>query len=56
LAKFALAADKILIVRSALISLKAGEVEADDDELIKALRSALDVDEVKSKNAKSEPA
>ena len=52
LAKFAIAADKLLIVRSALVSLKAGEVETDDDELIKALRSALDVDELEAEKPK----
>jgi hypothetical protein len=52
LAKFSLAADKLLIVRSALVSLKAGEVETEDDELIKALRSALDVDEPEAEKPK----
>ena len=46
LAKFELATDKSLIVRSALVSFEAGEVETEDEELVAALRGALDVVEV----------
>ena len=56
MAKFSLAADKCLLVRGSLVRLEAGEIDTNDDDLIKALRSALDVDEVKPKKTKSEPA
>jgi hypothetical protein len=56
LAKFNLAADKLLLVRSSLVRLDAGEIDTNDEDLIKALRSALYVDEVKPKKTKSEPA
>jgi hypothetical protein len=56
LAKFSLAADKLLLVRGNLVRLDAGEIDTDDEYLIHALRNAMDVDEVKPKKTKSEPA
>jgi len=41
-----------LLVRGGLVSLPAGEVETDDEDLIKALRGAKDADEVKAKQVK----
>ncbi len=43
-----------MLVRGGLVSLSAGEVETDDDDLIAALRGALDVEEVKRGGKKSE--
>lgn len=53
MAKFKLSTDKTVFVRGGLKSLKAGEVDTDDKELIEALSKAKGVEEVK---AKSKPA
>jgi hypothetical protein len=44
LAKFNLSTDKQLFVRGGLVSLKAGEVDTDDKDLIKALEGAIGVE------------
>ena len=50
MAKFNLSSDKLLFVSGGIKSLKAGEVETDDKELIAALQKARDVEEVKAKS------
>ena len=50
MAKFKLSSDKQLFVAGGIVSLKAGEVETDDKQLIAALSKAKGVEEVKAKS------
>ena len=52
MAKFKLATDKTIIVSGVLTTIKAGEHETKDKDIIEKLRNAINVEEVKSRSNK----